>query len=213
MTMRKWIPAGLIVAAWLVSFALFDRLPERIPTHWGLDGQVDGWSGRTFGAFGMPAIMIAVWALCYWLPAIDPRRANYEKFRGTYDVVIASVLALMLVVHATVLAASIGMAVRVGMIVPIAVGVLLIIIGNLLPRARPNWFFGIRTPWTLSSDRVWAQTHRLGGRVMVIAGILVALSAFTGSRWPAILVPIAAAGAALVPIIYSYILWRDERRG
>jgi len=211
--MRKWIPATLIAAAWLASIALYDRLPDRIPTHWGFDGQIDGWSGKRFGAFGFPALMLGIWALLHWLPAIDPRRANYDKFRGTYDIVVAAILALMLVVHSVVLLAALGRPVNVAVIIPLAVGLLLVIIGNLLPRARPNWFFGIRTPWTLSSDRVWADTHRLGGRMMVLAGVLIAVSAFFGSPWSAILVPVAAAGAALVPVVYSYLRWRSDRRG
>ena len=211
--MRKWIPAGIIAIAWAVSFALFDRLPERIPTHWGLAGEVDGWSNRTMGAFGLPALMLLTWALCYWLPAIDPRRANYARFRETYDIVVAAILALLLVVHGCVLAAGLGADVPTPMIIPLAVGALLIIIGNLLPRARPNWFFGIRTPWTLSNDRVWSRTHRLGGRVMVVAGIVVALSAFVTAPWSAVLIPVSAVGAALIPVVYSYVAWRGEQRG
>ena len=209
--MRKWIPLALIVAAWAISLAVFERLPDRIPTHWNMQGEVDGWSGRAIGAFGLPAMMIAIWGLCYWLPAIDPRRESYAKFRATYDLVVAAIIALMLLVHAAVLGTSLGHDIPVAMIIPMLVGGLLVLIGNLLPRARPNWFFGIRTPWTLSNDRVWERTHRIGGRVMVLAGLLVAATAFAAPPWPGILIPVAAVGAAIVPIVYSYVVWRGER--
>jgi uncharacterized membrane protein len=209
--MRKWLPASLIAVAWAVSFALFDRLPVRIPTHWNLGGQVDGWSARTAGAFGMPALMLVIWGVCYWLPAIDPRRVNYARFRDTYDTVVAAVLGVMLVTHGSMLAIALGVDLPVPILIPLTVGVLLVVIGNLLPRARPNWFFGIRTPWTLSNDRVWERTHRVGGRVMVIAGILVAVSGFAAGPWLTILIPIAAVGAAIIPVVYSYIVWRGER--
>lgn len=210
--MRKWIPLALIAAAWAISLAAFGGLPDRLPTHWNLRGEVDGWSGRGFGAFGFPALMFGVWGLCYWLPTIDPRRESYAKFRDTYDMVIAAIIALMLFVHAAVIATSLGYDVPISRIIPLLVGGLLVLIGNLLPRARPNWFFGIRTPWTLSNDRVWERTHRLGGRLMVFAGLVVAANAFVAPPWPAILIPIAAVGGAIVPIVYSYIAWRAERR-
>ena len=209
--MRKWIPFVLIVVAWAISLAAFDQLPDRIPTHWNLRGEVDGWSGRTFGAFGFPVLMIGIWGLCYWLPSIDPRRESYAKFRSTYDIVVAAIIALMLFVHATVIGTSLGYDLPVSMIIPLLVGGLLVLIGNLLPRARPNWFFGIRTPWTLSNDRVWERTHRMGGRVMVLAGLLIAVTAFTPALWMGIVIPVAAVGAAVIPIVYSYVVWRGER--
>ncbi len=209
--MRKWIPFVLIVAAWAISLVAFDQLPDRIPTHWNLRGEVDDWSGRTFGAFGLPALMIVIWGLLYWVPSIDPRRENYSKFRSTYDIVVVAIIALMLFVHATVIGTSLGYDIPVSIVIPLLVGGLLVLIGNLLPRARPNWFFGIRTPWTLSNDRVWERTHRIGGRVMVLAGLLIAVTAFAPGLWMGIVIPIAAVGAAVIPIVYSYLVWRGER--
>ena len=210
--MRKWIPGSLIAAAWAISFAAYHRLPTRIPTHWGVSGQANGWSGRSIGAFGIPVLMLLIWGLCYWLPMIDPRRDNYAKFRGAYDVVVAAVLAVMLVLHAAIIGVSLGRNVPIPAVTSLAVGMLLVVVGNFLPRARPNWFFGIRTPWTLSSDRVWDRTHRLGGRVMVVAGLLIAVSGFVASPWPAVLIPVAAISATVIPIVYSYVAWRDDRR-
>ena len=209
--MRKWIPMALIAAAWAMSAAAFDSLPDRMPTHWDIRGEVDGWSGRTFGAFGFPGLMLVVWGFCYWLPSIDPRRENYAKFRDTYDIVVAAIIGLMLIIHAAIIAASLGRDVPIAVIIPLVVGALLVLIGNLLPRARPNWFFGIRTPWTLSNDRVWERTHRIGGRAMVIAGLLIAASAFTDPLVTAILIPVAAVAGAMVPVVYSYVIWRGER--
>jgi uncharacterized membrane protein len=194
-----------------MSLALFERLPDRMATHWGLSGQADGWSGRAFGAFGLPGLMLVVWGLCYWLPSIDPRRESYAKFRGSYDVVVAAIVGVMAVVHAAILAVALGVAIPIPIFISLAVGSLLVLIGNLLPRARPNWFFGIRTPWTLSNDRVWDRTHRLGGRVMVLAGLVIAVAGFSPPPWPPVLIGLAAGGAALVPIIYSYVVWRQHR--
>jgi uncharacterized membrane protein len=96
-------------------------------------------------------------------------------------------------------------------VVPIGVGVLLIVIGNLLPRARPNWFVGIRTPWTLSSDRVWEKTHRFGGHVFVAGGILIVLAALVTAQWAqVILVAVVTVSVASV-LIYSYLEWKREQ--
>jgi uncharacterized membrane protein len=211
--MTKWLHGGIVTAAWVFSLAAYSRLPDRVPTHWGLDGQVDGWSGRTIAAFMLPTAMIGIWALLYFLPIIDPRRENYVKFRGTYDTIVAAVLAVMLVIHGVALSNGLGYDVPVGRVVPFAVGGLLVLIGNLLPRARPNWFVGIRTPWTLSNDRVWERTHRVGGLAIVIAGIaMIGAGVFPGAWSVGLAIAIAVATSGFT-IIYSYIAWRQETRG
>jgi uncharacterized membrane protein len=112
-----------------------------------------------------------------------------------------------------VLAAGLGYAVPVARITPILVGALFVTTGNVLPRARPNWWFGIRTPWTLSNDRVWMRTHRVvGGYVMSAAGIVIIAGAALPGAWPFAVFITASAIAALGLIVYSYIAWREETR-
>ena len=208
--MRKWLHGGIVAAAWGLSIAVFSRLPDRLPTHWGLSGEVDGWSGRTEGAFFLPAIMVGTWALLAFLPRIDPRRKNYDKFRGTYDAIVATVLGLLLLVHIAILASGLGYSVPMGRVIPMAVGAVLIVLGNLLPRARPNWFVGIRTPWTLSNDRVWERTHRLGGLLFVLTGIILIVAGLIPG---VVSIGIAIAAGVLttaVTLVYSYVAWRQE---
>jgi uncharacterized membrane protein len=209
--MRKWIPPVLILVTTAISVALYGRLPERVPTHWGIDGRPDGWSGPTAAAFGIPAIMVAMWALLSWLPRIDPRRESYEKFRGSYDLVVTTLMAFLGVLHVSILGFALGWGIDILKVAWIGVGVLFLVIGNVLPRARPNWFFGIRTPWTLSSDRVWERTHRVGGYVFVGGGLGLVLSAFAEPR-TAFWVLFTTIGLASIGVIaYSYVLWRQER--
>jgi uncharacterized membrane protein len=209
--MRKWMPLLIIAAALVASAVVYPSLPERIPTHWNLAGEVDGWSPRSWGAWMMPAVIAFVWALTRWLPAIDPRRRNYEKFSGAFEEIMLSVMVFMLVLHGIMLAAALGYPVAIERVVPVGVGLLFIVIGNLLPRARSNWFVGIRTPWTLSSDRVWEKTHRVGGRLFVVGGILIALSAFVGASWSRWAPMVAVGICSLVAVIYSYLEWRKEQ--
>src|SRR5918998_816722 len=124
--MRKW-PAILVAAAFGFSLWAFDRLPERMPTHWGIDGQPDDWSSRTFGALLIPIVMLLVWGLLSWIPSIDPRRANYAKFRSTYDTVVIGTLVVMLIVHMVLVGHSLGWNVPVARVVQIVAGAFLVV--------------------------------------------------------------------------------------
>ena len=209
--MRKWIPLFIVVAAIVASAAVYQRLPETIPTHWDVNGHVNGWSSRAFGAWITPVLLIGLWALVRILPAIDPRGANYAKFGGAFEAIIESLMLFLLAMHVLVLRAGLGQSAPIQRVVPIGVGFLLIVIGNLLPRMRPNWFIGIRTPWTLSSDRVWEKTHRFGGRVFVAAGILIVLSAFASPQAASIILITVVVLAAVVVLVYSYAEWKREQ--
>lgn len=208
--MRKWYPWILITAALLFSVAVHGRLPAEVPTHWNLQGEVDDTSSRTTAAFLMPMVMLVIALVLPKLPSIDPRRPNYAKFRPTYDLLINGVLTLMTVMHVATLGAALGWPISVTRVTPAAIGGLFIFMGNLLPRARPNWFLGIRTPWTLSNDRVWERTHRLGGYVFVAAGIvLLTVPMLPVSLAMPVLVATIVTASAL-PLAYSYVAWRQE---
>lgn len=211
--MRKWYPVILIVLAFTISIILYRRLPDPMPTHWNMQGQVDGYSSRLVGAFLMPLIMIAIAALIPVLPKIDPRGANYEKFDTAYFTIMNATITLMFVIHVFALAAAIGFSVSVGRLIPTAVGLLFIVIGNIFPRIRPNWMVGIRNPWTLSSDRVWERTHRLGGYLMLGLGVLLLLSGpLAPSTATFILVLVGTVAVGIGITIYSYVLWKQEKR-
>lgn len=209
--MRKWIPLLIVAAAVIASAVVYPSLPDRMPTHWNLQGEVDGWSGRTWGAWMIPLMILFLWGLMRWLPSIDPRGSNYVKFGGAFEAIMLAVMLFMLGVHAVILRDALGYPVAVERVIPVGIGILFVVIGNLLPRARPNWFVGIRTPWTLSSDRVWEKTHRMGGRLFVVGGILIAAAGlFLGDSlpWvPGVVIAVCALGA----VVYSYIEWRKEK--
>lgn len=209
--MRKWIPLLIVVVAIVASAAVYQRLPETIPTHWDMDGQPNGWSSRAFGAWFTPVLLLGMWALVRILPAIDPRGANYAKFGGAFEAIIESLMLFLLGVHILILRAGLGQSAPVQRVVPIGVGILLIVVGNLLPRMRPNWFIGIRTPWTLSSDRVWEKTHRFGGRVFVAGGLLIVLAAFASPQAASIVLVTVVVLAAAAVLIYSYAEWKREQ--
>ncbi len=213
--MRKMLPAFVITAAAL-AFALWalPQLPERVATHWGMNGQPDDWSSPAFAAFLMPGLMAFLSLLFAVLPSIDPLKKNYEFHGSVYFLLVNVIVAFTGVVHVIVLGAALGWPISISRAIPALIGVLFVFIGNLLPRIRPNWFMGIRTPWTLSSEQVWRKTHRVGGYAFTLAGLAFIVISFLG-RGPAgtrlmlwLVFPIV-----LWPVLYSYLEWRKEKEG
>ena len=209
--MRKWIPLLIVAAAIVASLLVYPSLPERVPTHWDLAGRPNGWSSRFWGAWVMPIFIVGAWAIMQILPRIDPRGTNYAKFGGALEGIIVSIMLFMLGMHVIALRAAMGYSVAMERVLPIGLGILFIAIGNLLPRARPNWFVGIRTPWTLSSDRVWEKTHRFGGHVFVGSGIVMLLSGLFLGHSAHIVTFVVVSLCAAAVLIFSYLEWKREQ--
>src|SRR5438477_13205836 len=128
----------------------------------------------------------------------------------TYDLVVNSALTMLALAHFAVVAATVGVPIPVARLMPAVVGVLMILIGNALPRARPNWWFGIRTPWTMSNDRVWERTHRVGGYLLVVTGVLIAFAALLPFAVAPAVIVVALGALAAASLVYSYVAWRQE---
>ena len=208
--MRKWIPAILILAAVIATIAVYPRLPEQVPTHWSISGEVNGWSSRLFGAWMMPLIMAVVWLFMRAMPHIDPRKANYEKFSGMYDALVILILTFMLLMHVVILLSATGTVIRMNRVVMPAVGIFIAIMGVLLPRAHPNWFVGFRTPWTLTSDLSWERTHKVGGALFIALGVLIVASTFIAPERAIWVLVVAALGVVAFLFIYSYQVWKQD---
>jgi uncharacterized membrane protein len=121
------------------------------------------------------------------------------------------VLTVLVCFHVLVLGKALGWPIPLTRVVPALLGVFLIVIGNVMPRARSNWWFGVRTPWTLSSERVWARTHRVAGYLLICAGITMLGTAALPSSWTAAIAGVAVLVAALGSVVYSYWTWRKEQ--
>ncbi len=210
--MRRMIPgfAALTVALAFGIWAL-PALPEQVASHWGLSGEPDGWSSKRTLVFLLPLIGVGVALLLAVVPRIDPRRASYELHGSTYWTLANATLIVLSGVHGAIIGYNLGWPVSINQVTGFAVGGLFILIGNLMTRMRPNWFMGIRTPWTLSSDTVWRKTHRVGGYAFVLAGVLIVAMAFARPAWFAGVLIAAAVTSAIIPVVYSYIVWRAEQ--
>ena len=207
----RWF--GLVVAALAaaVSVWAYPRLPETVATHWNLRGVADGYSSRFWAVALMPLVMLGMTGLFAVLPKMDPRRENYAKFLDSYWLIANAIIVFMGVAHVLILANGLGYTVQVDRLLPLGVGLLFAFLGNYLTRLEPNWFIGIRTPWTLSSDTVWRKTHRTGGWLFVSGGIVIAAGAFAprGAFLPLFVATLIV--VAGIPVVQSYILWKREK--
>lgn len=211
--MRKWLPLAMILAAAGLSLAVYQRLPDPMPIHWDARGEPNGYGSRLVGAFLLPGILLLVWGFLRLLPTIDPRGANIEKFRDAYEVLVLAVVGVLVLVHVTVIGSTLGWPLAVGRVTPVAIGGLFLALGTLMPRFQSNFFIGIRTPWTLSSETVWTRTHRVGGYLMWVVGTLLVVAGIVGSeRWFWIAIG-GSMAMAIGILVYSYVLWRAEQPG
>ena len=208
--MRKWLPAALIAGACVFSAIVYPRLPARVPVHWNAQGEIDGWASRLVAGLALPTMMAVVWALMRWIPSLDPNRTNDPRFRGAYNVAVTTTLALLAALHVAVLGTALGWPVRVDTAVALGTGALMVITGIVLPRTPPNALFGVRTPWTMSSERVWERTHRVAGYTLLLTGLVIGASAVVEPQWTIVVLLVSGTAAAIGLIAYSYFAWRQE---
>ncbi|RKH82529.1 SdpI family protein [Corallococcus sp. AB045] len=197
---------GFVVVAFAMAFMLYGQLPESIPTHWNAEGVVDGYTPKPWGPFVLPLVMAAVYLVLVAVPRISPRGYRVERFQGVFEGIQAVLVAFLFLLNALVLLSGIGVSVPMARVVPAGAGLVLMVLGNYMGKFTKNFFCGIRTPWTLASDEVWLRTHRLGGRLFVLAGIIVLASGLLGGGPVPVLAAVAVAAAT--PVLYSYFLYR-----
>ena len=201
----------LIILPFIASIILYPKLPEKVATHWNAAGEPDGYSSRFFGAFFLPILLVLIDALLIFIPMIDPLRENIMKFKDYYYSFIIVFTLFMFVVHLWTLLWNVGIKTSINFIIPVLMGCLFYYVGVLLGKAQRNWFIGIRTPWTLSSDTVWNKTHKLGATLFKICGILSIIgSLFTKYSILFVLIPILTTSVVL--IVYSYFEYQKENK-
>ena len=188
----------------LVGALVYSRLPENIATHFDLQGNPDGWSGRAFAVFGLPGILLAVNLLMPFLLRADPKHENMSG--ALKKVVIWTIPLLSLLCSGLTLGNALGFNTRIDRVLPVFMGVLFILIGNYLPKTKQSYTMGIRLPWTLASEENWNRTHRLAGFLWVLGGVYFIAMSFIGWTLAAFLLPLAV--MILVPAVYSYMLYK-----
>ena len=207
MIKKNWkllvITSVVILLPILAGVILWNQLPEQIPSHWNAAGEVDGWSSKPFSVFGMPLILLAFHWVCVIATGADPKQKNHSG--KVLQLVFWIIPVLSALLHAITYATALGKEVRVEAVMPVFMGLLFAIIGNYLPKCKQNYTIGIKIPWTLNSEENWNKTHRLAGRLWTVCGIVIMFVGFFGGF--AFLMGIALV-MVIVPLIYSYVLYR-----
>ncbi len=199
----------IVLANCLFNAVMYSRLPDPAPTHWNIHGQVDGWGPRWLAAGLFPAVMAAIMLLLVLLPKLGPFRENLESIAVTYGRIVISVGLLMLALNTIFILAAAGFSLPIGSSIALAIGLFIALLGNWMGKVPRNFYVGIRTPWTLANDTVWERTHRLGGRVMVAAGLIVAVTSLFASDIVCFIVLMASLAISVVwSIVYSFRLYR-----
>ncbi len=205
-------PSPVLIIVTLACLAVgiwaYPRLPDRVPTHWNIRGEVDGWSSAAFAVFFFPAMALAMYALFDILPSLDPNKKRYEQFAGSYSVIRSGIVLFMDGIYLLTLMAGIGYSVNIGVFVKVGVSLLFILIGDRMGKIKQNWFLGIRVPWTLASEENWRRTHRFAARTMVAgASLSLLIAPFDNPLASGAFFALVMAGAIL-PVAYSYLLFR-----
>jgi uncharacterized membrane protein len=206
---RVAITLVLILTA-VMTLVIYPMLPEVVASHWNAAGDVNGTLPKFWGLILIPILMCFFCALLGVLPRIDPLRDNYRKFQDYYDGFILVLVAFFFFIQLEIILWALGIRISPNLIMPVMIGILFIYVGFLLEHAEPNWFVGIRTPWTLSSDSVWKKTHRKGATLFKMAGVVSMIGILAGMyAWLFILIP--AIAVAVFAVVYSYVEFKREQ--
>lgn len=198
---------ALIAGSFLFSAAVYLWLPDQIPSHWNLAGDVDSTMSKTWGAFMMPLIMLGLYGVFRVIPALSPKGYGIEAANSGFVGIRVAVFALFALLNVLILLAALGVPIAMGSAVSMAVGGLLAVLGWFLDRLPRNFYVGIRTPWTIVDEDNWTRTHRLGKWLFMAAGLVMVVGGIMGAN--AFVIVTAALAAGLVPMVYSYLIYRQ----
>lgn len=209
--MKKHLyPLVLIAITILVWVVYLPELPKELPIHWSLSGEVNGTAAKGNAFVKMISIMVFLYGMFALLPKIDPKKDNYKYFTKGYLTITNSVLTLMFMVNMLIIFRGVGYDLPIAHIAPVLMGAILMVLGNFLQQVRTNFFIGIRTPWTLSSEVVWRKTHRFAAKVFFSAGILLILFGLLPMQWAGMGTLVIIVITVVLPILYSYLVYRNE---
>lgn len=208
---QKTIFLGIVAVLFIIGVILYPSMPEQMASHWNEKGEVNGYMSKFWGVFFTPFLSLGLIGIFLLIPKIDPLKSNIEKFRRYYDEFIVLILLFLSYVHLLTIFWNLGYRFNMTTMIFLMIAPLFYYSGILMENAKRNWFIGIRTPWTLSSETVWDKTHKIGGKLFKLCGVLVI---------PGILFEKHALLFIIFPIIltsiylfaYSYFEYQKESR-
>jgi len=206
------ISAGIILLSFFIGIVSYSYMPDMMPMHWNAQGEIDGYMGKLWGLFMSPMISLGLFALFLVIPKLDPRRSNLESFKEYYQGIILVIVGFLFYVYILTILSAIGYKFNMVQAMSISFAVLFYYMGIVLKKTKSNFFVGIKTPWTLSDEKVWEKTHDLGGKLFKISGII----AFFGALFKEVaiflmIIPIIV--ASIFIYIYSYLEYAKIHKG
>ena len=206
---KEWYIVALLLIPFAASVYFWDQLPDQVPTHFNLQGEVDDWGPKWINAFMMPVIGLVTYFSLIFLPFIDPKKriASRQKPIAAMRIILSL---FMVVIYGLIMAVSLGNEVKMEFYVMLAVGLLIMVVGNYMNSVKQNYFIGVKTPWTLENEEVWKKTHRLTSKLWTAGGALLIIIPllFSGSAAQAWLLGIVIAAISVLPILYSYLIYQ-----
>jgi len=203
----------LLLTSVIAGVLLWNHLPDPMASHWGVNDQMNGTMPKFWGVFLAPLISLALFLLFLLIPAIDPLKANIAKFRDTFNLFIVFMVLFLVYIYGLTLAWNLGFTqFNMSTLLAPALGLLFILIGFMIRKAKRNFFIGIRTPWTLSSDKVWDETHRIGSGLFILSGVFALIGVFFGGVITFLLILIPLMVSTIFLIVYSYVLYQTEAK-
>lgn len=210
---NKWtlvVTSVIILLPIVVGVLLWDKLPEQVPYHWGINGEVDGYATKAQAVYLMPLMMLGIQWLCTILSQLDPKKKNHNDKMMWLVLWIIPVLNLFL--HIMVWLAAFGREINMAVIMPLFMGALFVVIGNYLPKCRQSYTLGIKLPWTLEDEGNWNATHRLAGRLWVAGGLLTMPCALFPGAWSFIVMMSILVVMCAIPTVYSYLYYKNHKK-
>jgi len=212
-TMRKseLIIFGIIILSFAIGIYYYPLMPEKVASHWNAQGHVDGYMSKFWGLFLMPIISVGMLLLFILIPRIDPLKSNIQQFRKYFDGFAVLIMVFLFYLYLLTILWNSGYTFNMITFLSPAFAILFYYSGILIENAKRNWFIGIRTPWTLSSDKVWDKTHKIGGKLFKIAGILALLAIFF-EAYAILIIVVPVIMVSIYTVVYSYFEYQKETK-
>ncbi|MBE5921976.1 MAG: DUF1648 domain-containing protein [Lachnospiraceae bacterium] len=204
---RLILTSIIVILPIIIGLILWGKLPDQIATHWNAAGEADRFSSKSFAILGMPLFVLAIHWICFIITTADPKNKNIEG--KTLGLVLWICPVMSLLCGTVIYSTALGFELSVEVIMPLVMGVMFIIIGNYLPKCKQNYSIGIKVPWALNSEENWRRTHRFGGRLWVLGGVIIIATAFL--RWWLIFFVVVLV-MGIVPTVYSYLYYKKYEK-
>lgn len=202
---------GIILLSFAIGVYLYPQMPDKIASHWNAKGEVDGYMSKFWGLFLMPIVSFGLLLLFIIIPKIDPLKANIEKFRKYYNGFVVLIIIFLFYIYLLTIFWNTGVRFDMTQVLAPALGILFYYVGVLTENAKRNWFIGIRTPWTLTNEKVWNKTHKIGGKMFKISGV-IALFGLVLPRYAIFFMVVPVVFVAVYTIIYSYFEYKKHEK-